>query len=74
MIFQTWCMLWIVIAILPFGLILSETSINVNWTTLGMQVFTGPFLVPLFTTITWTKATAPGVIAGVVLFCILKTT
>nr|ARQ84970.1 DUR3-like urea-proton symporter [Tridacna squamosa] len=65
--YKTWCMVWIVIGVVPLGLILSETSINVNWTTLGMQVFTSPFLVPLFLTISWSKATAQGVVSGSIL-------
>ncbi|XP_060573870.1 uncharacterized protein LOC132731673 [Ruditapes philippinarum] len=62
--YKSWCMIWVVICIVPYGLLVSETGMNVNWATLGSQVLTSPFLWPLFLTITWSKATAQGVIAG----------
>lgn len=57
-------MVWIVILIVPYGLLISETGINLMWATLSTQVLTSPFLVPLFLTVTWSKATAKGVISG----------
>ncbi|WAQ99316.1 DUR3-like protein, partial [Mya arenaria] len=65
--YKSWCMVWVVILIVPYGLLISETDMNVNWATLGLQVLTCPFLVPLFLTITWSKATAKGVISGGIL-------
>ncbi|XP_053400495.1 uncharacterized protein LOC123558278 [Mercenaria mercenaria] len=69
--YKTWCMVWVVVMIVPYGLLISETGINVNWATLGIPVITSPFLWPLFLTITWSKATSQGVVAGGVvgLFC-----
>ncbi|WAQ99315.1 DUR3-like protein [Mya arenaria] len=57
------CMVWVVILIVPDGLLISETDINVNWATLGLEVLICPFLMPLFLTITWSKATAKGAIS-----------
>jgi Na+/proline symporter len=57
-------MIWVVISIVPYGLLVSETGMNVNWATLSAQALTSPFLWPLFLTITWSKATSQGVIAG----------
>ncbi|XP_053398879.1 uncharacterized protein LOC128556922 [Mercenaria mercenaria] len=62
--YKSWCMVWVVVCIVPYGLLVSETGMNVNWATLGTQVLTSPFLWPLFLTITWSKATSQGVIAG----------
>ncbi|WAQ99313.1 DUR3-like protein [Mya arenaria] len=62
--YKSSCMVWVVILIVPYGLLISETDMNVNWTTLGLQVLICPFLMPLFLTITWSKATAKGVISG----------
>ncbi|KAH3843778.1 hypothetical protein DPMN_117309 [Dreissena polymorpha] len=39
---------------------------NVNWATLSLQVLTCPFLVPLISTISWSKTTSKGVISGCV--------
>ena len=69
--FQSWCMVWVVICIVPYGLLVSETGMNVNWATLSTQVLTSPFLWPLFLTITWSKATSQGVIAGKLVFLVL---
>ncbi|KAL4230108.1 hypothetical protein ACF0H5_010493 [Mactra antiquata] len=62
--YKSWCMMWVIIAIVPYGLIISETGMNVNWATLGSQVLTSPFLWPIFLTIAWPKATSTGVISG----------
>ena len=57
-------MVWVVVLIVPFGMLIAESGMNVNWATLGIPVITSPFLTPLFVTITWSKATAKGVISG----------
>ena len=61
---QTWCIIWVVIAIVPYGLIIAESGMNVTWATLVIPVLTCPFLWPLFLTITWSKATGSGMMAG----------
>ena len=54
----------VIILIVPYGLLIVETDINLNWVLLSGQVFTSPFLVPTFMTITWSKATAKGIVTG----------
>ena len=54
----------VIILIVPYGLLIVETDINLNWVLLSGQVFTSPFLVPIFMTITWSKATAKGIVTG----------
>ena len=57
-------MVVIVIAIVPFGLLVSETNMNVHWATQAFTVLACPFLIPLCMLITWSKTTAKGVISG----------
>jgi len=57
-------MLWIIIAIVPIGLTIIGSGMDLNWTFMAAQVFISPFIVPLFLTISWAKATAKGLLAG----------
>ena len=57
-------MVMVVIAIVPFGLLVSETNMNVHWAFQAFGVLTCPFFIPLFILITWSKATSKGVISG----------
>lgn len=62
--YKSWCMIWIIIIIIPFGLLIIESGMNLNWAFLASQVFIAPFIVPLYFTIGWAKATARGLIYG----------
>ncbi|KAJ8306847.1 hypothetical protein KUTeg_014931 [Tegillarca granosa] len=62
--YKSWCIVWVTIGIIPFGLTILSTDINLNWAMFTMQVLLAPFLVPLMLTITWSKATSSGIIAG----------
>ena len=57
----------VIILIVPYGLLIAETGMNLNWAVMSGQVFTSPFLVPIFMTITWSKATAKGIVTGKIL-------
>ena len=57
-------MMWIIIAIVPYGLLVSETGMNLIWATLAATSLTTPFLIPVLMSITWAKATGHGVVAG----------
>ena len=63
--YKNWFMVWVVILLVPFGLILIELGMNLNWAIMAGPTFTSPFLVPIFLTITWSKTTGAGVIAGI---------
>ena len=63
--YKSWFMVWVVIMILPFGLIIIESGMNLNWVILAGQTFTTPFVVPIVLTITWSRTTGAGVIAGI---------
>lgn len=54
----------VIVAIVPYGLLVSETGINVTWATVAVPVIGTPFLWSLFLTITWSKATSKGVLSG----------
>ena len=56
------------VCIVPLGLLVSETGVNVFWATIAIPVFTTPFLPPLFLTVMWAKATSKGVVAGMFVF------
>lgn len=60
-------MIWIIICIIPFGLLIIESGMNLNWTFMASQVFIAPFIVPLYLTIGWARATSNALIAGVLL-------
>ena len=62
--YKSWIIVLVIILIVPYGLLIVETDINLNWVLLSGQVFTSPFLVPIFMTITWSKATAKGIVTG----------
>lgn len=62
--YKSWCMVCIVACIVPFGLIVIESGMNLNWAYMAAQVFLAPFLTPLFLTIAWTGAQGPALIAG----------
>ena len=57
-------MVLVIILIVPYGLLIVETGMNLNWAVMAGQVFTSPFLMPIFMTITWSKATAVGIVTG----------
>ena len=61
-------MVLVIILIVPYGLLIVETGMNLNWAVMALQVITSPFLIPIFMTIAWSKATTPGVVTGKRLF------
>jgi len=57
-------MVLVIICIVPYGLLLSSTSMNVHWGNLALQVLMCPCLVPLFMLTAWSKATGKGLVSG----------
>ena len=57
-------MVFVFAYIVPFGLIIIESGMNLNWASMTAQVFLAPFLTPLFLTIFWSGAQGPALIAG----------
>ncbi|XP_071127147.1 uncharacterized protein [Mytilus edulis] len=62
--YKNWCILWISLAIVPLGLVVIETGIDLNWAMLTGSVFTIPGLPGLVLTIFWAKSTWLSVILG----------
>ena len=54
----------VIVCIIPYGLIISETGINLNWGVMVGPTFTSPFLMPIFLAVWWSKATAKGIVTG----------
>ncbi|KAK3610645.1 hypothetical protein CHS0354_028025 [Potamilus streckersoni] len=61
---KTWCMIWLLILIVPYGLLISETGVNLNWGLYVGSTMFSPFLPPIFLTMAWARATSAGVISG----------
>jgi len=57
-------MVTVIAGIVPLGLAIIESGMDLNWAFLASQVFIAPFLVPLYLTVAWRRATATGLIAG----------
>ena len=70
--YKSWSMVWVVICIVPFGLLIIESGMNLNWAYMAAQVFIAPFITPLFLTIGWAGAKANALIAG--LFSVIHAT
>ena len=64
-------MVWIVICIVPFGMLVIESGMNLNWAYMAAQVFIAPFITPLFLTIGWAGAKAQALIAGLYKFIMI---
>ena len=62
--YKSWCIVWVSIAVVPYGLIVITSGVNLFWVIVVPTTFMCPFLAPLFLSITWSKSTAPGVTAG----------
>lgn len=61
---KTWCIIWVTLAHIPFGLFLLSTDVNLHWCLYVLEVLLAPFLIPLLLTLTWAKTTGSAVITG----------
>ncbi|KAK3100027.1 hypothetical protein FSP39_013645 [Pinctada imbricata] len=62
--YKSWCIVWVTLAIIPYGLVLIASNINLHWALYFLQSLLSPFIVPLLLSITWSKCTSQAVIAG----------
>ncbi|KAK6172351.1 hypothetical protein SNE40_016024 [Patella caerulea] len=62
--FKNWCIVWVTIAIVPLGLIVFESGIDLNWIFYVGAIVTIPCFPPVLLSILWVKATGKGLIAG----------
>ena len=57
-------MVFVIICIVPYGLLIVESGMDLHWAIYALQVMTSPFLPPVVLAVTWAKATGPAVITG----------
>ncbi|CAC5420315.1 DUR3 [Mytilus coruscus] len=62
--YKSWCMLWVTIAIVPYGLLIINSGVNLNWVFFTLPGVLNAFPFPLLMTIVWSKCTAKAVITG----------
>ncbi|XP_033744244.1 urea-proton symporter DUR3-like [Pecten maximus] len=62
--FKNWCIIWVTISIIPLGLIIFETGIDLNWIFYSGAILTIPCFPPVMLSILWVKATSKGLVSG----------
>ncbi|CAI9726046.1 urea-proton symporter DUR3-like [Octopus vulgaris] len=62
--FKNWCIVWVTISIIPLGLMVFMSGINLNWIFYVGAILTIPYFPPVLLSILWVKATGKGLIAG----------
>ena len=62
--YKSWCIVWVSLAIVPYGLVIIASNINLHWAMYFLQSLLSPVIVPLLLSITWAKCTSQAVIAG----------
>ncbi|XP_052076798.1 uncharacterized protein LOC127714803 [Mytilus californianus] len=69
--FKNWCIIWVTLAIIPLGLIIFESGIDLNWIFYVGAIITIPCFPPVMLSIIWVKATSKGLMVGAVtgFFC-----
>ncbi|BFZ24298.1 hypothetical protein BsWGS_27337 [Bradybaena similaris] len=62
--FKNWCIVWVTVCMVPLGLVVFQTGINLNWIFYSGATVTIPCFPPVVLSIIWVKATGTGLIAG----------
>lgn len=62
--FKDWCIVMVTISIIPLGLVVFETGIDLNWIFYSGAIVTIPCFPPVILSIIWVKATGKGLISG----------
>ncbi|XP_064609406.1 uncharacterized protein LOC135473485 [Liolophura sinensis] len=61
---KNWCILLVTISLVPSGLLIFGSGIDLNWAYYFGSIFIIPCLFPVIFAIVWAKATAVGLISG----------
>lgn len=61
---KDWCILFVTISLVPFGLLIFGTGIDLNWMFYCGAILTIPCFIPVILAIVWAKATCAGLISG----------
>lgn len=62
--FKNWCIVMVTVCIVPLGLVVFESGIDLNWIFYVGAILTIPCFPPVLLSIVWVKATSQGLIAG----------
>ncbi|WAQ99645.1 hypothetical protein MAR_024018 [Mya arenaria] len=62
--FKDWCIVMVTISIIPLGLVVFETGIDLNWIFYSGAIVTIPCFPPVILSIIWVKATGKGLMSG----------
>ncbi|XP_059164313.1 uncharacterized protein LOC131947186 [Physella acuta] len=62
--FKNWCIVWVTVCMVPLGLVVFHSGINLNWIFYSGATVTIPCFPPVVLSIIWVKATGIGLIAG----------
>ncbi|XP_046575766.1 urea-proton symporter DUR3-like [Haliotis rubra] len=62
--FKNMCIVWVTIGIIPLGLVVFESGMDLNWIFYSGAIATIPCFPPVLLSILWVKATGKGLIAG----------
>ncbi|XP_021364375.1 uncharacterized protein LOC110457422 isoform X2 [Mizuhopecten yessoensis] len=65
--FKNWCIVWVTVGIIPFGMIVFAIGIDLNWIFYVGAIVTIPCYPAVILSIVWVKATSQGLIAGGIL-------
>ncbi|XP_033744067.1 urea-proton symporter DUR3-like [Pecten maximus] len=62
--FKNWCIVWVTVCIIPFGLLVFAIGIDLNWIFYVGAIVTIPCFPAVILSIVWVKATSRGLISG----------
>ncbi|GFS03818.1 urea-proton symporter DUR3-like [Elysia marginata] len=62
--FKNWCIVWVTVSMIPLGLVVFNSGIDLNWIFYSGATVTIPCFPPVVLSIIWVKATGKGLIAG----------
>ncbi len=61
---KNWCIVYVTIGLVPLGLLVFKSGIDLNWIFYTGATVTIPCFPPVVLSIVWVKATGTGLIAG----------
>ena len=62
--FKSWCILWVTLALVPFGLLVHAAGLDLNWVILTGCIVTIPCFPGVVLSLLWVKASAVGLAVG----------
>ncbi|KAK0050544.1 urea-proton symporter DUR3-like isoform X1, partial [Biomphalaria pfeifferi] len=62
--FKSWCILWVTIGLVPVGMVLQVSGVDLNYVMVCGFILTTPSFPPALMAILWSKTSALGVIVG----------